>query len=344
MSLELFAKHIRDQVESFNLEHEQKEITEQKEEIVIPTKPFILLEDIYKDIIPSVNSDKFASVSFIGSQGKGKTFSANILATLAEEDGFLVIYGKAEDFMLDKESWIDQVKNKLKEHNDIRICFVLDDMSYSTSMVSAKKAAGFKHFVADVRHVLEPVLGDVKVFMIYISHRLHSLPPMLRNSGTWIFGSALPEDRADAIKLIPKMKEERDRLEEIFQFLKKVSNEGPKVDEIHYSLGDKQFSFRWGKQEDPGDGRLMMVSHGGEMKILQSKKIENMIDLEARRIIMQPKLEDVVETEIKEENKEPDPEEIRRKAEELFPTPIDEPVKDPLEELRKNRLPLDYKI
>src|SRR6185312_126655 len=338
MSLELFAKHIREQVETFNHDHKEKPVTEEKEEIVIPTKPFILLDDIYKDVIPSVNSDKFASVSLIGSQGKGKTFSANILATLAEQDGFLVIYGKAEDFMQDKDSWIEQVKNKLKEHNDIRICFVLDDMSYSTSMVSAKKAAGFKHFVADVRHVLEPVLGDVKVFMIYISHRLHSLPPMLRNSGTWIFGSALPEDRADAIKLIPKMKEERDRLEEIFQFLKKVSNEGPKVDVIHYTLGDVKFTFKWGKEEDPGDGRLMMVSHGGEMKILQSKKIENMLDLEAHRIIVQPKLEDVLE----EESPKEDEDDIRKRALQLFPV-TEEKVKDPFDELKRNLLPITSK-
>src|SRR5690349_21166014 len=172
MSLELFAQHVRQQIENYNHRQEQAEIIIVPEEIKIPKNPFLSLKDIYNDAIPSVHSDKFYSISFIGSQGKGKTFSARVIATLAELDGFLVIYGKAEDFLQDQQGWIDEVKDRIKNHGKITICFVLDDMSYSTAMVSAKKAAGFKHFVADIRHVLEPVLGDIEILMVYISHRL----------------------------------------------------------------------------------------------------------------------------------------------------------------------------
>lgn len=338
MSLELFAKHIREQVETFNHDHEEKPISEEKEEIVIPTKPFLTLKDIYDDAIHSVETNKFYSISFVGSQGFGKTDAGANLGTYAVKDGYLLIYGKAEDFMKNKEQWIEQVKAKIKEHGTIYVMFVLDDMSYSTAEVSAKKSAGFKHFIADIRHVLEPVLGDIKILMVYISHRLHSLPPMLRNSGTWVFASMLPEDRADAMKLIPKAKEERERLDEMFQFLQAIQNEGPKKQVVHLQINNNSFDFKWGKQGDPGDGRLMMVSHAGHMKILQSKQIEDQVDLDSYRIIVQPKLEDIIE----EESPKEDEEDVRKRALQLFPV-TEEKVKDPFDELKKNLLPITSK-
>lgn len=319
MSLELFARHIRDQIDEFNFKSTKQEVTQIPEEQTILKNPFLTLEDIFNDALPSVDSNKFYSISFVGSQGHGKTFSAEIVASLADHKDFLVIYGKAEDFMEDKKAWVEQVKQKIKDRGTIWVCFVLDDMSYSTAEVSAKKSAGFKHFIADIRHVLEPVLGDIKILMIYISHRLHSLPPMLRNSGTWIFASMLPEDRADAMKLIPKSKEERDRLDSMFKFLQWIQNEGPKKDVVHMTLRDKPCDFVWGKQGRPGDGRLMMVSHAGEMKILQSKGIENMIDLEATRI--HPITLDNLE---EDRNAEEDLDRLKAEALRLFPKPKDE--------------------
>lgn len=319
MSLELFARHIREQIDEFNFRSEVKEIIEVPEEQTVLKNPFLTLEDIFNDAIPSVESNKFYSISFIGSQGFGKTLSAAVEATLAKGKSFLVIYGKAEDFLEDKKAWIEQVKQRIKDANTIYVCFVLDDMSYSTAEVSAKKSAGFKHFIADIRHVLEPVLGDIKILMIYISHRLHSLPPMLRNSGTWVFASMLPEDRADAMKLIPKSKEERERLDSMFKFLQWVQNEGPKRDVVHMTIADRPLDFVWGKEGRPGDGRLMMVSHAGEMKILQSKPIENMIDLESTRI--HPITLDNVEDE---KDAIEDTKSIEEEARRLFPTPKDE--------------------
>jgi len=340
MSLELFAKHYRHNIEEYEQKytyHEEPVIQLLEPKII--KNPFLMLQNIYDDAIPSVNSNKFYSISFIGSQGFGKTFSAQVIASLAEHDGFTMIYGKAEDFLEDKKSWIEQVKHIIKEKDTVYICFVLDDMSYSMDEVSKKKSGGFKHFIADIRHVLEEkdengkIVFNPKILMIYLSHRLHSLPPMLRNSGTWIFASMLPEDRADAMKLIPKFKEERERLDSMFKFLQKAQNEGPKEPALKLMFGDVQLNFVWGKEDRPGDGRLMMVSHAGEMKILQSKGIENMIDLEQRRILPKPKVE------IPEEPKETE-EDIRKKAMQMFPV-TEEIPRDPFEGLKKNLLPIN---
>lgn len=304
MSLELFAKLNRENMQEYEIRMSKPKVTEiVLEEPDAVENPFLQLTDIYKDAIPSVNSNKFFSISFLGSQGFGKSFAASILGTFAVQDNFTLIYGKAEDFMEDRESWVEEVRQRIKANGTIYNAFILDDMSYSNAEVSAKKSAGFKHFIADIRHVFEEkdeegnITFSPKLFIIYISHRLHSLPPMLRTSGTWIFASMQSEDRSDAIKLIPKLKEERDRLDSMFRFLQKITIEGPKAAErnepVKYMLKNKEFEFRWGDEKNPGDGRLMMVSHAGEMKILQVKNIPNIINLEKYRI--KPKKIEIIE-------------------------------------------------
>ncbi len=321
MSLELFAKLNRANMEEYEFRMSKpRPSSVNLEEPEVVTNPFLQLIDIYKDAIPSVNSNKFFSISFIGSQGFGKSFAAGILGTFAVQDKFTLIYGKAEDFMEDRESWVEEVRQRIKDGKTPYVAFILDDMSYSNAEVSAKKSAGFKHFIADIRHVFEEkdqdgnITFSPKLFIIYISHRLHSLPPMLRTSGTWIFASMQAEDRSDAIKLIPKLKEERERLDNMFRFLQKITVEGPKQGLVHYTLKDKQFDFRWGDETNPGDGRLMMVSHAGEMKILQVKNVENMIDLEKYRI-KPKKIELVEESDTKVKTKE---EKIRELARSLM--------------------------
>lgn len=319
-NFDILARHYREKFERWN---DQKEVEKIETPEEIFSNPFLFAEDIANDAFPSVESDKFYSISFIGSQGKGKTFTASLLATKAESKGFLVVYAKAEDILPNKNAWVEEVKEKIRQHGDIDICFVVDDMSYSVGAISDKKQAEFKHFIGDIRHVFEPVLGDIRIFMIYISHRLHSLPPICRNSGSWIFASMLPEDRADAMKLIPKQKEERENLERLYKFLQKIQNEGPKKGKVYYRIGDREFSFQWGKEGNPGDGRLMMVCHAGELRVFQSKLVENMINLEHYRVSQPPKqLPPIPEETLKIQEKQAD--DFKAKAEQLFQTPKDE--------------------
>lgn len=278
MRLNLLAKHY---VEFFR---QAQTTTVKPEEIIEKTifrSPFLTAQSIFDDILPAINSDKFYALSLVGPQGKGKTTLASIFATIAEDCGFMIVYAKAEDILADLPSWIEKVKSKIESYQQERICFILDDMSYTSDGISKKQSAIFKHFVADIRHVFEEVLGSVKIFMIYNSHRLHSLPPMLRNSGSWIFSSMQAADREDMVKLIARRKEMREKLDAIYTFIAQVSIDGPKFGTLKFNFGNNETEFTWGSKENPGDGRLMVSYHAGDIKIFNSQVLKNMIDIES---------------------------------------------------------------
>lgn len=324
LRLDLLGKHYQQHFAEKSLPQEKKE--EEVKETVFKN-PFLLANDIFQDVIPSVISDEFYAISLIGGQGKGKTYSANLFATLGAQAGFLVIYGKAEDILDHMVSWVEEVRERIKKHGSPKVCFVLDDMSYSTGMISSKKAATFKHFVGDIRHVFEDIFGKIQIFMIYISHRYHSVPPMLRTSASWVFASMLPEDRADALKLIPKQKEELEKLDRFYSFLYNASTRGPK--EITLFFEDSNgvtYPFKWGMKEDPGNGRLMLIFHAGVMRLFNPCQIDNMIDLEKRRILYlaEPEPTEEEKQKMKKEKKVM----LKKKAEELFPSTSIEVVKN----------------
>lgn len=283
---------------------------------VVFRSPFVTSETIFTDVLPTIESDRFAAISLIGPQGKGKTTLAAVFGTLAEDNDFLVIYGKSEDILPDLEAWVAKVVVKLKYHGNHKICFIMDDMSYSTGGMKARKAADFKHFIADIRHVFEKALSlkenTLEIFMIYNSHRLHSLPPMLRNSGSWIFAAMQAADREDALDLIPKQKTARDRLDALYSFIGKVSVLGPKHHNLNLNFGANTLNFVWGTKDDPGDGRLMVSYHAGEIRIFNSKKINGLIDLDS------PEYRFRYTPPSEEEIKEVRAEKLRKAAEKRF--------------------------
>lgn len=258
---------------------------------------FLRAEQIFEDIYPMVMSNGLFQLTYIGERGHGKTSSASEFATLTEQKGFLTVYGKAEDILPDLKGWIAKVKARLKEHGSPLVTFIIDDMSYSTQTVSDKKGAEFKHFMADIRHVFEEkdedgkVIFTPKIFIILISHRYHAVPPMLRSSVSWIFVSLDNEDRTDAIKMLPKDKEEQLRLDRIYKFLQEVTVLGPKLKEIMFGSSGKKAIFRWGDDENYGDGRLMMIFHKGKLAIFNAKKTDKTINLENYRFPYTPPVE-----------------------------------------------------
>lgn len=260
-------------------------IQEQIIEEAVFESPFLTAESVFEEISHTLESDRFYSLSLIGPQGKGKTFLASVFGTVVEKNDFLVIYGKAEDILIDLHAWIDKVADKIKKHGNYKINFILDDMSYSTGELNQKKASAFKHFVADIRHVFEKALGlehnTLEIFMTYISHRLHSLPPMLRTSGSFIFAAMQSADRDDAMKLIPKNKEMRDKLDGFYKFIQTVSIDGPKFGKLELNFGSNKLDFIWGNQSTPGDGRLMVSYHAGEIKLFNSKIVEGLINIDS---------------------------------------------------------------
>lgn len=307
----------------------QPEVIKQEEilEEVVFQNPFVTADDIFTDILPSLESNEFYSISYVGGQGNGKSTSASEFATKAEDAGYLLIYGKAEEMLKDLEEWIKSVKKLIEEHNDPRVCFVIDDFSYSTGTVSSKTAAKFKHFIGDIRHVFEEkddkgkVIFNPKIFIIFISHRYHSVPPMLRNSPTWLFVTGEPEDKADAMKLIPRLKTERDKLEIMISFLSNVTSDGPKQKDLEFNFGTHSMKFRWGDKKDAGDGRLLLLIHHGVLKLFNAKMTKYSVDLEDYRVKTIPKPSPTEEE--KEEQKERIKEALKTQAEKLFPIKVE---------------------
>ena len=122
--------------------------------------------------------------------------------------------------------------------------------------------------------------------MIFITHRLHATPPMLRNSASWIFTNMQSADRDDALEVIGRDKEQRERLERIYSFMSRVTLEGANEDRIvKINYHEKEYKFKWGDKHDAGDGRIMAIYHGGKMKLFHSKDIETSINLNDYRFI-----------------------------------------------------------
>lgn len=278
MRLQLLARYYQQYFQEAQptIKH-QEELIEQ----TIYHAPFVTPQQIFEDILPSIKSDKFFALSLVGPQGKGKTTLASIFATIARDTGFLIIYAKSKDMMVDLQQWIQKVKDLIVLNGTVMVCFVLDDMSYTNDALSKKQSALFKNFIADIRHVFEELLGSIEIFMIYNSHRLHSLPPMLRNSGTWIFTSMQSADREDMIKLISRRKEMREKLDTIYTFISQVSIDGPKYGKLQFNFGGNKTDFVWGTKENPGDGRLMVSYHAGDIKVFAAKIVENMIKVDS---------------------------------------------------------------
>lgn len=238
------------------------------------TAEFLDVEQIWNDGEMVLKSNKFFALSLCGPQGSGKTTIAQKLAELAEENGFKIVYAFPEDFMTDMDGWIARVR----EEPAARTFLVIDDLSYAADTQKRADQAKVKNAVARFRKIF---MGEV--FVVYVTHRLHAAPPMLRNSGSWIFTTMQPADREDAQKVVGRTKEMRERLEALYTLISDVAVRGPKEKTIMLQLGETPIEFVWGTEEDPGDGRLMASYHAGKLGVFCSKATESGFDLEKYR-------------------------------------------------------------
>lgn len=96
-------------------------------------------------------------------------------------------------------------------------------------------------------------------------------------------------DREDALEIIGRDKEQRERLEQIYSFMTRVTLEGAKDNRnVKINYHDKEYNFKWGDKHDPADGRIMSIYHGGKMKLYHSKHIDTSINLNDYRFIPIP--------------------------------------------------------
>lgn len=317
MSLDLISSHWRKQFQNYTHKYQEPEAKQKIEEkIEYPQRdPFLSSKMLFDDVLPTLLTNRFYALSVLGPQGSGKSVLASEFGTHASNAGFKVVYAHPDDeYLQNLDEWIGRIKREPAD----KYCFILDDLSYIIDTTSRKNQSVIKNFISRIRHEFEIEMTGGRqltkpVFIIYISHRLHAVPPMLRNSGSWIFSSMQAADREDALKLIAKRKEMRDRLDSIYMFISKATIEGPRDGKITYRVDGKEKVFRWGNEEDPGDGRLMASFHSGDMKIFNSQVVPGIIDLRDCRYDMK-KTEEVL-AKIKDEQLT----DFKETAQKLFP-------------------------
>lgn len=252
-------------------------VAKPKEEIVLdnPTDSFITPEQIWNDGYAVLQTNQFYAVSIVGPQGSGKSTLASEFVPYAIKNDFKIIYALPDDYLNHVDAWLDKCTEDPRAKNFL----VMEDMSYANDLQSRKNQAALKNAVARFRHIFKG-----QMFVVFITHRLHGAPPMMRNSNTWVFSSMQSADRDDAQEIIGRNKDLRERLEGLYAFISRVTIEGARNGIIKFQLKDKEHTFRWGKKEDPADGRLMASYHAGELKVFLSKVVQD-IDLEKYRCI-----------------------------------------------------------
>jgi hypothetical protein len=236
--------------------------------------PFLTAEKIYEQGFKVMESNKFFAAALLGPQGTGKTTIIQKLVSLAMQDKMKIVYAMPEDFMSNIDAWIARVLAEKAE----RYCLVVEDLSYAMETQKRQTQAKIKNVVARFRHIF-----DGEMFVVYVTHRLHAAPPIMRNAWTWIFTTMQSADREDALKVVGRTKEMRDQLEAIYSLISNVSVRGPDEKIIRLELNGKQMDFEWGDAENPGDGRLMAAYHSGKLEIFQNKMTLDDLELDLEK-------------------------------------------------------------
>ena len=267
-------------VNEYELKYSKEKINEidlPTETIENPLETLINTAQLWHDGYGLVKLNEFYALSLVGSQGSGKTSIAKQLAIYAKENDFRIIYAMPDDYMSDVTEWLKMATMESRAKTFI----VLDDLSYFSDAQARKQTALVKNMVARVRHIFKG-----QIFMIFITHRLHATPPMLRNSASWIFMNMQSADRDDALEVIGRDKEQRERLERVYTFLSRASLESANDDRIvKITYHDKEYKFKWGDKHDSADGRIMAIYHGGKVKLFHSKDVETTINFNDYRFI-----------------------------------------------------------
>lgn len=281
--MENYAKYLEKVFDDYNKksQHIEHEIEIDSSEIN-PLDTLLTSEKIWQDGYNLLNLNEFYALSIVGPQGSGKTTIAKQIANYARKNDFKLIYAMPEDYLNDITSWLALCTVNPKS----RTMIVLDDLSYSTDSQGKKNQALLKNMIARVRHIFKG-----QIFMIYVTHRLHATPPMLRNSASWIFTNMQSADRDDALEIVGRNKELRERLEDIYSFISRVTLESAGNRKVKYTFNEKEYEFVWGDKYKKGDGRLMAIYHGGKLKLFRSYDTEEDIKFEDFRFIPVPKLE-----------------------------------------------------
>lgn len=224
-------------------------------------------EELFKEMVPQLDSSEFYQVVVNGPPGSGKSTLARELAHHAHLVGYHPIYISGFDITKAPTT----IARDVVGHN--KVCIILDDLSYIMNAISAKSGSKIKSFAMLIRHYLKQANGgkEVNVMVIVIAHFTTAVPPVFKNSNVWLFSHPTMLEYDNMLKLVGRKQEARESLERIFASVINIQEKAGKKKDIILNMKGKKYTFRWGDKTDPGDGRLMLIMFNGTPKIYNSK-------------------------------------------------------------------------
>lgn len=215
-------------------------------------------EELWEEIKPQVDSSEYYLLMINGSQGSGKTTIAKNFAHLAHNDGYYLLYSSAFDLIDAPMAFID----KGKGHD--KVCIIIDDVSYALGATSQKSQAKVKNFFSLIRHALK-----ARIFVIVITHITTGVPPVFKNSNTWIFSAPTTQENDAMVKIVGRKKQLRDQLQQMFDAVKEIRAAVSQSEVIEFTMYGQPFKFHWDV-----DGRISLIIKNGEATMYHSKKVE----------------------------------------------------------------------
>lgn len=217
-------------------------------------------DELFSQISPQLDSSDFFLLMVNGQQGSGKSTVARELAHKAHTAGYKIVYSSGVDIVESPDKVTREAKGFRK------ICLVLDDASYAITTVSSRSQNKLKSFFGLIRHALE----GAQVLVIVNIHVTTGVPPIFKNSGVWIFSKPTALEYDACLKIGGRNKKSRDALEKMFQSIVSIQAASTKSKDIPLTLYGRNYNFRWGSKDDPGDGRLMLLLLNGEPLVYNS--------------------------------------------------------------------------
>ena len=220
---------------------------------------------LWGEMKPQIESDEFFQLMIDGRPGSGKTTIAREIAHLAHTDDYFSLYESGFD-VLDAPASLVQ---KARESGKNKFCIVLDDISYTLSASSGTMQSKFKSFFTMLRHALKKNPGDViHILVIVIAHFTTAVPPILKNSGIWIFTKPSTQEYDQMIKIVGRSKKLRGQLEHMFNAIVAIQSEVKPNESFEFNMYGQPFQFTWNV-----DGRLSLILKNGEPMIYHSRNL-----------------------------------------------------------------------
>lgn len=227
----------------------------------------VTADELFKSILPQIESSDFYAMVFNGQQGSGKTRAAQELCHLAHTLG---------GYKLTKTSGMELLEAPDKIYKDAmgnkRVCIVIDDASYVLSSASGKTQSKIKNWYAMIRHALKDSEGNsAQIMVIVIAHFTTAVPPIFKNSNVWIFSKPTSQEYEAMVKVVGRGENSKLALETTFNAVREIQEAATKYREVYLNIKGTKFKFTWGDKHDPGDGRLLLLLNNGQPMIYNSK-------------------------------------------------------------------------